>query len=396
MGIGDFLKRGVAEMMVARPDEAKNFIIYKHPDKTIPMKSQLTVDSDEVGLFFRDGKPVGLVPPGRHTLETSNIPFLSNLIDSFTGGNVLMAEVWFVTMREMADFKFGGRIGSVEDPKSGVPVETMVHGTFSLRVTDPQKLLLGLMGMQVGDNDSCVRWMRELLLKTLRDRIAELLVKKKWPLLDVTSGAYTEEIEEEALAGVKRHVDGYGLSIIRLGNFVISIKEEDEKNLKKLYTDAAYVRMAGGMQGYQQFAAGKAMMGAGEGMAKGGGDGGGGGMLGGAGLGVGFGLANMFQQQVGHPQQGPGGYPQQGGYPQGTGAPAQQGQMQPAAPAAAPGGGVQGSGVKCPACGATVAPGKFCAECGQTLAPAKKFCANCGVELPAGAKFCSGCGTAAA
>jgi membrane protease subunit (stomatin/prohibitin family) len=398
MGVIDFLKRGVAEMMVARPDEAKNFIIYKHPDRTIPMKSQLTVDSDEVALFFRDGKPVGLVQPGRHTLESSNLPFLSNLVDSFTGGNVLMAEVFFVTMRELADFKFGGRIGSVEDPKSGVPVETMVHGTFSVRVVDPQKLLLGLIGMQATDNDACMKWMRDLLLKTLRDRIAELLVKKKWPLLDVTSGAYTEEIEEEAIAGVKRHVDGYGMQIVRLGNFVISIKEEDEKNLKKLYTDAAYVRMAGGMQGYQQFAAGKAMMGAGEGMAKGGGGGGGSGMLNGAGLGVGFGLANMFQQQAaGHPAQGGGqmgGAPPQGGYPQGTGVPVSQGQVQGAAPAPAPGGGVAGTGVKCGACGATVAPGKFCAECGQPIVAAKKFCPGCGVEVPVGSKFCSGCGGA--
>jgi membrane protease subunit (stomatin/prohibitin family) len=391
MGIGDFLKRGVAEMMVARPDGAKDFIIYKHPDRTIPMKSQLTVDSDEVALFFRDGKPVGLVPPGRHTLETSNIPFLSNFIDSFTGGNVLMAEVFFITMRELSDFKFGGRIGSVEDPKSGVPVETMVHGTFSLRVVDPQKLLLGLWGMKVADNESCVKWMRELLLKTLRDRIAELLVKKKWPLLDVTSGAYTEEIEEEAISGVKKHIDSYGIEIIRLGNFVISIKEEDEKNLKKLYTDAAYIRMAGGMQGYQQFAAGKAMMGAGEGMAKGGGDGGGA-LLGGAGLGVGFGMANMFQQSA----SGQGSAPSpQGGYLQGTSVPAAQGQVQGAASAPAPGGGVAGTGVKCGACGATVAPGKFCSSCGQSLAPAKRFCTSCGAEIPGGGKFCSGCGTAA-
>lgn len=392
MGIGDFLRRGVSEMMVARPDEAKSFIIYKHPDKTIPMKSQLTVDMDEVALFFKDGKVVGLVQPGRHTLDTSNIPFLSNFIDSFTGGNVLMAEVWFITMRELPGLKFGGRIGSVEDPKSGVPVETMVHGNFSMRVTDPQKLLLGLYGMQTSDNDQVTKWIRDLLLKTIRDRIAELLVKKKWPLLDVTSGAYTEEIEQEVLAGCKQHVDGYGLNIIRLGNFVVSIKDEDEKNLKKLYTDAAYVRMAGGMQGYQQFAAGKAMMGAGEGMAQGGGGGGGGNaLLGGAGLGVGFGLANMFGQQQQQAQQGGG--QMGGGYPQGTGGPGGQGQVQGAAPAPAAGGGVAGSGIQCPACGSTVAPGKFCASCGQPLAAAKKFCSNCGGEVAADAKFCSGCGT---
>ena len=398
MGIGDFLRRGVSEMMVARPDEAKNFIIYKHPDKTIPMKSQLTVDSDELALFFKDGKVVGLIQPGRHTLDTSNIPFLSNFIDSFTGGNVLMAEVFFITMRELPDYKFGGRIGSMEDPKSGIPVETMVHGSYSLRVTDPQKLLLGLYGMQATDNNTTVKWIRDQLLKTIRDRIAELLVKKKWPLLDVTSGAYTEEIEEEVITGIKRHIDSYGIAVQRLGNFVISIKDEDEKNLKKLYTDAAYVRMAGGMGGYQQFAAGKAMMGAGEGMSKGGGGGGGGGggaLLGGAGLGVGFGLASQFQNSMGGQQQAPQNAGQfQGGYPQGSAAQG-QGQVQGAVAAQAPGGGTAGSGVKCDACGATVAPGKFCSGCGQPLAAPKKFCTSCGGELPQNGKFCSNCGTAA-
>lgn len=317
MGILDFVKKGVSEMMIARPSESKGLIMYKHPDKTIPMKSQLTVDQDDVALFFRDGKIVGLVQPGRHTLDSSNIPFLSNLVDSFTGGNVLKAEVFFVTVREMPNFKFGGRIGAVEDPKSGIPVETMVHGSYSLRVTDPQKLVIGLVGMGADNNDSFVKWFRDLLMKVMKDRIGELLVKKKWPLLDVTSGAYTEEIETEVIEGIKRHVDDYGLSILRIGNFTIAINDEDSKNLKKLYTDAAYVRMAGGMQGYQQFSAGKAMMGAGEGMAKGGGSGGGGGaLLGGAGLGVGFGMAGMFQQQM-QPQQ----QQQQGPPPMQQGAP---------------------------------------------------------------------------
>lgn len=314
MGIMDFVKRGVGEMMVARPPASKGLIIYKHPDQTIPTKAQLTVDQDDVAIVLKDRKIVGLVPPGRHTLETSNLPFLSDLIDRFTGGDVLIAEVYFVSLRELPNLKFGGRIGAVEDPKSGIPVETMVHGTYSLRVVDPQKLLLGLVGLNADNSDEFVRWFRDLLLKVMRDRIAELLVKKKWPLLDVTSGAYTEEIEHEVIEGAKAHVDDYGLTIVRIGNFNIAISDDDQQNLKKLYTDAAYVRMAGGMQGYQQFAAGKALMGAGEGMARGGeggGGGGGGALLGGAGLGVGFGLAGMFQGSL-HGQQQPPPFQQHG------------------------------------------------------------------------------------
>ena len=58
MGVIDWFKRGTAEMMVARPDGTKSQIVWKHPDKTIPMKSQLTVDADEKAIFFRDGKVV--------------------------------------------------------------------------------------------------------------------------------------------------------------------------------------------------------------------------------------------------------------------------------------------------------------------------------------------------
>jgi len=369
MGVIDWFKRGVGEMMIARPDDAKSHVVWKHPDKTIPMKSQLTVEADERAVFFRDGKVVATLDPGRHTLDSSNLPFLSNLVDSFTGGNVFVAEVFFVNVREHTGVKFGGRIGHVEDPKSGVPVECMVHGEFAFKVTDPERLITGLVGMGRAESYTVRSWMKEQVLKCIRDRIGELFVKNDWPLLDVTSGAYTEEIEADVVKGVAAHVDAYGIRIVRLGNFVVDIDEGDGANLKRLYTDAAYLRTVGGVDRYQQFAAGKAMMGAGEGMAQGGSGGGGGdgagGLLGGAGLGVGFGLAQML---VRDPRGG-----------------------ETLAPAAA--------GIVCPACMTSVAPGRFCGHCGAELAQKKEaaaessaFCTGCGSPLSADAAFCGHCG----
>jgi membrane protease subunit (stomatin/prohibitin family) len=360
MGVIDFFKRGVGELAIARPDEAKPHVVWKHPDPTIPMKAQLTVESDERAVFFRDGKVVATLPPGRHTLDSQNLPFLSNLVDSFTGGRVFITEVFFVSMNEFTGVKFGGRIGHVEDPKSGVPVETMVHGEFSFRVTNPEQLILGLVGMGRAEAYQVRSWLKEQVLKVIRDRIAERIVKNKWPLLDVTSGAYTEELEKDVIDGLDQHVASYGLDIVRLGNFVIAIDEQDASNLKRLYTDAAYLRTVGGVGNYQQFAAGKAMMGAGEGMAKGGGDAGGGGMATGAGLGVGLAMAQMLVRD------------NKGGST-----------LAPAAP-----------GVVCGSCGASVPPGKFCSACGKELKPqaASGFCAGCGAALAPDAKFCGQCG----
>src|SRR5262249_4382163 len=77
--------------------------------------------------------------------------------------------------------------------------------------------------------------------------------------------------------------------IVRMGNFTVSIKEEDEATLKRLTKDVAYSRLAGGFQSYAQ---GQAMLGAAEGMAKGGE--GGGAAVQGIGLGVGFGMASAL------------------------------------------------------------------------------------------------------
>ncbi len=377
---------------IARGDETKNDIIFKHPDSNIRWGTQLTVMADEKALFMRDGKVVGTIGPGRHTLEANNFPFLSMLIDAVTGGNLFVTEIYFVSTREFSQIKFGGPIGDVRDPGTGLAVGTMVHGDFSVRVTDPERLVIGLVGLQRTSNDAFIGWFKNLLLKTIRDHVARLMVKKQWPLLDVTSGAYTVEIEDEVVEGARRHIDGYGLTVVRLGNFTIAIKADDEETLKNFKRDTAYSRLAGG---FQQYAAGSAMLGAGEGMAKGGGGGGGGGAegnaaLGGAGLGVGFGMANMFMAQQQHqpPPQHPGAAQAHHGTP--PGAAQQHGATAAAAPAGA------GQSISCPSCNTSVPTGKFCTNCGKQLpspeAAGPKFCVGCGNKLAPNARFCPGCG----
>jgi len=146
---------------------------------------------------------------------------------------------------------------------------------------------------------------------------------------------------------VEQHIESYGIEIVRMG-FVVNIDEEDEATLKSLYKDAAYLRMTGGTPGYQQFAAARAMMGAGEGLAKGAGEAGASGAGEGLGLGVGFGMAQMFTQMAR--------------------------------------GGAVASGVACPSCRTQVPGGRFCNQCGAPLVPAGKDAA----------RTCAGCGQRAA
>jgi membrane protease subunit (stomatin/prohibitin family) len=300
MGIISFIKGGVAELAIARPDSAKDFWVYKHPDQTIPMKAQLTVDSDEIALFFKDGQFKGSFSAGRHPLDAASIPFLGQLVDKFTGGNVFICEAFFVTTREMPSIKFGTSIGDVQDPQTQLRVRLMVYGEFSAKVIDPTKFVIGLVGQRATDNSAFLGWFKSQVQKTMKDGIAELIVKQNWPLMKVTSGAYTEEIEASTLANVRKNIEPYGVEIMRFGDFSISMDQNDKDRLDKLVDRMAYVNgmgaASGGMAAYQQLAQAEMMMGAAEGMKRGGD---GGGAFQGAGIGMGFAMAGQMAQNMG-------------------------------------------------------------------------------------------------
>jgi len=301
MGILDFVKGGVKEMAIARPDDAKDFWVWKHPDQTIPWKAQLTVDQDEIAMFFKNGAYVGQLSAGRHTLDGNNIPFLGQLVDKFTGGNVFISEVFFVNTREHPSIKFGTSVGDIPDPQTGLRVRLMVHGEFSAKVFDPQKFVIGLVGQRATTNDAFIGWFKSQVQKTIKDHIAELIVKENWPVMKVSSGAYTDEIETFTIGALRKNVESYGVEIIRFGDYTISMDPADRDRLDKLVERAAYVNMAGG---YQQMAQAEMMLGAAEGMKKGGNST----ALDGAGIGMGFAMAGQMMNTM-NPmgQQRPGG-----------------------------------------------------------------------------------------
>ena len=153
-------------------------------------------------------------------------------------------------------------------------------------------------------DDAFIGWFKSQFQKTIKDGIVELIVKQDWPMMKVTSGAYTDEIESATLTAVRKNIESYGVEIIRFGDFSISMDQADKERLDKLVERMAYINASGGMAGYQQLAQAEMMMGAAEGMKKGGG---GGTALEGAGIGMGFAMANQMGGMMGRPAAAPGG-----------------------------------------------------------------------------------------
>ena len=390
MGVMDFVKNGVREMMIARPDHFKHLIVYKHPDQNFPFWSQLTVDSDECAVFFKDGRFHGVLPPGRHTLSTQNIPFLNNIVNKFTGGDVFISEIFFVKTSPVRSVPFGGPIGDMIDPLTQEQVIPRIFGEFSLVVTDPVRFILGYTGQAAqGDNDQVLHWIKGLFMNGVKTTLGELCEVEGKSVLQAVS--LTSKLSNAFVANAPDLQD-IGVRILQMGQFNINFSEEDRQRLvaanaevakanrgvkiaeaqakakqfeldQKYKQDERYVQNLAG--NYNNYAAGQAMIGAGQGMATHGVEGG----VAGAGIQMAMGV-NMAN--------------------------AMSGAMQPqpnvgAAPQFSPG----GATVTCGKCQTRQPGGKFCAECGTALAQAKKFCTGCGQELLGAAKFCANCGTPA-
>jgi len=409
MGIMDFVRGGVQEMVIARPDAAKQHIVYKHPERTIPKWSQLTIGADEACVFFRDGALVGVLRTAgvgqRHTLDTGNIPFLSNLVDSVTGGNIFVTDLYFVTMRPIRDTKFGGPLQAMKDPELEITVSPRIFGTFQWRVAEPDRFIVNYLGLgDATSNDRVESFIQTKFMNAAKKTVPNFVIRQKVEVQAL--GAYHDELGQTFLQKCD-DLSEIGVQFLGLGDFSINFSDEEMKRLQEAQDKYAEIKAKKrakdelGAGNYMQYAAAEAMLGAGQGMAKVGGEGGGL-MPGGMGFGMRMALANMYGQQVagmpgqppqqGYPQQGypQQGYPQQGGtMPQGGMAP--PGQTAPTVAAMATGG---SSTAICTQCGARVPPGKFCAECGAAMGPpAPKPCVGCQTLNAPGAKFCANCGT---
>ena len=354
---------------IAVPDDKKDQIVFKWPDVNIRRFTRAIVAPDEVAVFLYQGQVVGTLPPGRHQVDATEIPFLGAFADAASGGNMYRVELYFVSSRQISD-RFGGRVDEVQDPQTGLLVTLRVFGEYILQVTDPVKLITRYSGTQdVPDNARITALTEDMILRGLRTDLTRNVVRNGWPVLGLA--AYTDAIEGFAVTGANALLGDYGVGVVRMQNFTISLDDETEAELRRLAKDTAYSRLAGG---FQQYAAGELALGAGEGMAKGGGG------TQGAFLGAGLGLGGVAAQQPQQPGPPP---PPAPGFAGGG-----PGYTPPAGP---------GQAVTCPRCQTQNAPGaRFCASCGTPLAPPSVECPSCHAQNSAGARFCSACGTALA
>ena len=307
-------------------------LAYRYPmqDMEIENGGQLTVRESQMAAFVDQGRIADVFGPGLHTLNTRNLPLLTDLMNwDKAFESPFKSDVYFFSTRLQIDQKWGTATPiTIRDKEFGA-VRLRCYGIYSYRIADPRVFFTQISGTR---ESYFVSDLEGQLRDTIIARMTEIFANADLSFLDMTAN-------QAVLAGkivelMKPAFAALGLELNQFAVENISLPDE----LQKLLDQRIGMNLVGDVGRYTQFAAAESLpiaaahTGGAAGM--------------GMGLGAGAAVAQVLSASL---------------------------KPAPAAPAATAG----------PARSADAAP---------AAAPDSKFCIECGKPIPLRAKFCAECG----
>jgi membrane protease subunit (stomatin/prohibitin family) len=235
-------------------DETGREIVHREPPGgpgNFFLGSQVIVRESQTAVFFRDGKSLDVLGPGRHTITTANLPIISGIIGWATGGqSPFPAEVVFVNMKQFLDQKWGTPEPiAFRDPEFGM-ARLRGFGSYAYQVKDPAMFVNVIVGQQgIYTTDSLADYLRSMIVS----KLADLLGEQKKSLLDLA--AFYNEIGAGAKANLADDFAALGLTLLQFYVTAITPTEETSKAID----ERAAMGAIGNMDAYLKFKAARAL-----------------------------------------------------------------------------------------------------------------------------------------
>ena len=130
-----------------KPKSNEFVFAYRFPQTNLSTYTQLIVYESQEALLFSKGQLMGKFGPGKHTLDTENLPILRSFFGiPFGGKNPFTAEVWIVNKLYPANLSWAVRSMAVHDADYQTMLPLQAKGPYGLSVSDSEKFLLKMVG----------------------------------------------------------------------------------------------------------------------------------------------------------------------------------------------------------------------------------------------------------
>ncbi|MEO0938004.1 MAG: SPFH domain-containing protein [Pseudomonadota bacterium] len=286
MSIFDFLSGQFIDV-IHWTDDTRDTMVWRFERQGHEIKygAKLTVREGQAAVFVHEGQLADVFTPGLYMLETNNMPIMTSLQHWDHGfKSPFKSEIYYVNTTRFNDLKWGTKNPIIcRDPEFG-PVRLRAFGTYSVRVTDPARFLVEIVGT---DGEFTMDEISYQIRNIIVQEFSRTLAKSGIPVLDMA--ANTRELGQLVAKEIEAQIADYGLSLPELYIENISLPPAVEQVMDK----RSSMGVIGNLGEYMQFQAAEAL-----------GKGGAGAAAMETGLGAGLGIqmgAQMAAQQQGGP-----------------------------------------------------------------------------------------------
>lgn len=127
---------------------AGNLLFWKQPEEDFNTNSTLIVMQGEEAIFVSDGRIEAVFKEGSYKLSTENYPFISRVVNAFSGGvSTFNCVVYFVKTTDSQEVKWGTETPiQVRDKVWGIIADVRARGAYKVRVCNSTAFLTKLIG----------------------------------------------------------------------------------------------------------------------------------------------------------------------------------------------------------------------------------------------------------
>ncbi|GHU84373.1 membrane protein [Spirochaetia bacterium] len=210
--------------------------VWKSPIEDFNTGTQLIVHESQEAVFLMNGQALDLFGPGRHTLETQNIPLIRGFLNKPTNDQTpFHCEVYFINKTEQMSIKWGtdSQVQYME-PTYKFPLKIGASGEMTLRVEDSRKLLVKIVGTENSLGQAALTQMfRSFLMAKIKPYLAQTMQNSAFSIFEVDShmGELTDVLHKQLIPDFM----DYGLSLERF--FVTTIVKPDGDTAYEKFRD---------------------------------------------------------------------------------------------------------------------------------------------------------------
>ena len=230
------------------PQGNQTIYAYRFPETNLSTYTQLIVQESQEAILFSKGQIVGKFGPGKHTLNTENLPILRSLYGlPFGGKNPFTAEVWFVNKLQPYNIDWSVDRMHIHDADYNTGIPLVANGRYGLKITDAERFLIKIVGTKnsFDQNDLTDQFFGEFSTKT-KSTVLQFMINNRIGLKQIS--AHLDSISEHLKTVMLPFWENLGLELTKF--YVTSIEVDSSTEVGKRVLDAISRQSAQSIGGY--------------------------------------------------------------------------------------------------------------------------------------------------